>query len=302
MYGGWHRVAFTPEAVGEITPVSIGSLPLVLVRASGELAAFAAICPHRGAHLGYGGSLAGNVIVCPFHGRRIGLGEDSGRAYCVRRYRTLNVGGSVFVLLSERHENGFIDFIERLAPTHFFVSGFTLTARIPPQYVIENVFDTDHFKAVHGISRRPRLHVRRGENGELSVEGSFETRRPNRWQAGYPAAGGGVKTRFCAHVFSPTLCASELGDEGSAQVVFTSATPTADDGTCVIRVSLAVTATDDGSPPPEDFVLALLRDSRKAFEQDMSVWEHMDTDAPVRYARSDRPVVLYRKFCERFVE
>ena len=70
----------------------------------------------------------------------------------------------------------------------------------------------------------------------------------------------------------------------------------------MIRVSLAVTAAEDGAPPPEDFVLALMRDSRTAFEQDMAIWEHLATDAPVRYARSDRPVVAYRKFCERFVE
>jgi 3-ketosteroid 9alpha-monooxygenase subunit A len=303
MYGGWYRVAFTQETNGDVTPAAIGPLRLVLVRRPDGIAAYDAVCPHRGAHLGYGGTLAGDVVVCPFHGRRIGLGEQSGRPYWVRAYRTLDVGGSVFVLLSEQHENGLTAFIERLAPTHYFVPGFVLAARVAPEYVIENVFDTDHFRAVHGISRRPQLQVRQGDNGELSVEAVFETRKPNPWQEGYTAAhdGGGVKTRFLAHVFSPTLCASELGEEGSAQIVFTSATPTPD-GSSIIRVSLAVTATAEGEPPPEEFILALMRDSRKAFEQDMVVWEHLAPEAPVRYARSDRPIIEYRKFCERLVD
>lgn len=298
MYAGWYRVAFNSDATEEISPAEIGSLPLVLVSTPDGTGAFDAVCPHRGAHLGYGGRLDGGVIVCPFHGRRIGLGEDSGRPYCVRQYRTLDVGGSVFVLLDDEHENGLTSFLERLAPTHYFVSGFVLDARVAPEFVIENVFDTDHFTAVHGLARRPRLDVRDGPDGELTVEAVFETPGARQWQG--EGSDGAARTRFCAHVFSPTLVASELGDPENAHVVFTSATPTAE-GACVIRVSLAMAPTADGGPPPEDAVLGLLRDSRRAFEQDLVVWEHLIPGAPANYEGSDRPVVAFRTFCERFV-
>jgi phenylpropionate dioxygenase-like ring-hydroxylating dioxygenase large terminal subunit len=298
MYAGWYRVAFSPDATDEIFPVEIGSMPLVLVRTPEGVGAFDAVCPHRGAHLGYGGRLDGGVIVCPFHGRRIGLGEDSGRPYCVRQYRTLDVGGSVFVLLDEEHENGLTSFLERLAPSHYFASGFVLEARVAPEFVIENVFDTDHFTAVHGLARRPQLEVHNGSAGELTVEAIFETPGARQWQGA--GSDGVAKTRFCAHVFSPTLVASELGDAGSAHVVFTSATPTAG-GDCVIRVSLAMAPNADGSAPPDEAVIGLLRDSRRAFEQDLVVWEHLVPGAPANYDGSDRPVIAFRTFCERFV-
>ncbi len=298
MYAGWYRVAFTPDATEEVSPAEIGSLPLVLVKTPDGIGAFDAVCPHRGAHLGYGGRLDGGVIVCPFHGRRIGLGEDSNRPYCVRQYQTLDVGGSVFVLLSDEHENGLTAFLERLAPSHYFVSGFLLSCNVAAEFVIENVFDTDHFTAVHGLASRPKLEVHDAATGELTVEAVFETPGAREWQGSGPNGAG--KTRFCAHVFSPTLVASELGDADNAHVVFTSATPTAN-GACMIRVSLAMAPGPDGGPPPEESVVGLLQDSRRAFEQDLVVWEHLVPGAPANYDRSDRPVIAFRSFCERFV-
>jgi 3-ketosteroid 9alpha-monooxygenase subunit A len=298
MYAGWYRVAFTPDATEEISPVEIGSLPLVLVNLPDGIGAFDAVCPHRGAHLGYGGKLDGGVIVCPFHGRRIGLGEDRNRPYCVRQYQTLEVGGSIYVLLSDEHENGLTAFLEQLAPSHYFVSGFFLDAQVAPEFVIENVFDTDHFTAVHGLARRPQLSVHEGPTGELTVEAVFEAPGAREWQGA--DEDGTAKTRFCAHVFSPTLVASELGEPGNAHVVFTSATPTAD-GACVIRVSLAMAPAADGGPPSDEIVMGLLRDSRRAFEQDLVVWEHLVPGAPSNYDGSDRPVIAFRAFCERFV-
>lgn len=299
MYLGWHQVAFTREIAEELRAVQVGELPLVLVRTRERLRAFDAACPHRGAHLAYGGCLDGEIIVCPFHGRRIGLGNDSPSGYHVREYPVLDVGGSVFVLLSERFEHGFTPYMHGLDETHYFVPGFTLPARVAPEYVIENVFDTDHFHAVHGISRRPHLEVRPGADGHLAVEAIFRTSRPNPWQQA-PAGEDPVETRFLARVFSPTLCASELGSGDHRHVVVTAATPTADGG-CVIRVTLAFPPPDGGGPPDADLVRSLMRDSKTAFEQDMVVWEHLVPGAPSRLEASDRPVIEYRAFCERFL-
>ncbi|TML59807.1 MAG: Rieske 2Fe-2S domain-containing protein [Actinobacteria bacterium] len=297
MYFGWHQVAFTRDALAPLTPTAIGALPLVLVRRTEALGAFDAVCPHRGANLAHGGELDGDVIVCPFHGRRIALGR-SRRRYCVRGYTTVELGGCVFVLLRERYANGFTEFLASLVETHVFVPGFTLTVRVPSEYVIENVFDADHFKAVHGLKRTPRLQLRRGDHGELTVESVFETRRPNPWQEDVDTLGESVESRFCARVFSPTLVATELGPRDRSHVVFTAATPTPD-GASVIRLSLAV-RSDDGAGPSDETIMSLLQGSRRAFDQDIGVWEHLVTDAPPRYAPSDRPVIEYRAFCEEF--
>jgi nitrite reductase/ring-hydroxylating ferredoxin subunit len=301
---GWQQVAFTRELEADLTPADVGGLPLVLVRRGGTVTAYDAVCPHRGANLAYGGRLDRDVIVCPFHGRRIGLGADCGKRYRVRAYRTLELGGCVFVLMSDEHENGFTEFLERLVPTHVFAPGFTLQAPIDPEYVIENAFDTDHFTTVHGISRRPRMKVSPGPHGELSVEALFTAAGRRAWHARPGRDGGGgaaepVDFRFFGSVFCPNIVATELGEAGSSHVVITAATA-AGERSCVIRVTVAVRLGPNGEEPPDEVILALLRDSRLAFEQDMEIWAHLVPDAPTRPAASDRPVLEYRRYCDSF--
>jgi 3-ketosteroid 9alpha-monooxygenase subunit A len=294
--GGWHLLAFTRDLEDDITPVRVGERRLMLVRRGEDIEAFDAVCPHRGADLGYGGRLDERVVICPFHGHRIALGGGAG--FCVRAYRTLELGGSVFVLLSEDQERGFASFVERFAETHYFVPGFRLTAPVPPRYVIENVCDVDHFTTVHGVHRRPRMRTAVSDGGELRVEAIFSTDGKNRWQDGSARADGGLDTRFCAHVFSPTLVASELGHEDRAQVVITGATAT-EDGGCVIRVALIVAADGDG-PPEQPLVRQLMRDSLRAFEQDLEIWRHLSVDVDPHYAPGDGPVIDYHRFCRAF--
>src|SRR4051794_27985129 len=99
VFYGWHQVAFERELRETLTPVSIGNVPLVLVRGPNGIQAVDAICPHRGAHLAYGGRVDADTIICPFHGHRIGLGAASECHYQVRTYQTLSISGLVFVLL-----------------------------------------------------------------------------------------------------------------------------------------------------------------------------------------------------------
>src|SRR3954447_11807597 len=98
VYPGWHQVAFAQELSGAVTPCAIADRQLVLVRRAGGIEAFDAVCPHRGAHLGYGGVVDGDELICPFHGHRIRLGAAAESGYCVRAYRTVSAAGSAFVL------------------------------------------------------------------------------------------------------------------------------------------------------------------------------------------------------------
>src|SRR5687768_10485144 len=74
---GWYKVAFEYELENPLTAAAIGDIRLVLVRSEGGIRAYKADCPHRGAHLAYGGKLNNASIICPFHGYRIGLGKES---------------------------------------------------------------------------------------------------------------------------------------------------------------------------------------------------------------------------------
>lgn len=300
-FRGWYQVAFERELTEKLTPVTVGRLPLVLVRTQDGYQAYDAICPHRGAHLAYGGQLDGDAVRCPFHGHRIGLGEDCGGEYRVRGYRTLSVGGLVFVLLDERHENGFTRLMDGLNETYFFVQGFTLKANTPAEMVVENGFDRAHFRHVHGLRSDPDLHLVPGENGELIVQGTFQASAfDSGWHNDAPEQ---VSTEigFLARMFSPNLCVSKLGEGAAHHLVISGATPNAD-GTCTIRVSVAVPAGADGRAPSEQAIRALLRDSKLAYEQDMVIWEHRVPDAPSRFHATDDLVIEFHRFCKEFLE
>jgi 3-ketosteroid 9alpha-monooxygenase subunit A len=297
MYGGWHQVAFSRDLEGDVTPAAIGTRRLMLVRRGGTLAAFDATCPHRGAHLGHGGRLEGDVVVCPFHGHRITLGGQR-EHLSVASHPTLEIGGLVFVRLSERNENGLTAFLEGLDESHWFVPGFTFHVAIAPPWIIENAFDADHFHTVHAIDRRPELTVQHAPAGHLTVDAVFETSKAVHWQE--PASGDGtVHTRFHANVFSPTVIVTELGRGDRPNIVLTAATPDAG-GESDVRVSVLLPGGPQNEPPERDVAITLLRDSRTAFEQDLAVWAHLDTEAPNHLGLGDRPVIEYRRFCDRF--
>ena len=301
LYHGWHQVAFERELRDRLTPVTVGNLPLVLVKDQDRFQTLDAICPHRGAHLGFGGRLDGDAIVCPFHGHRIGFGEGCDAHYKVRSYRTVAAGGLVFALFNERHENGFGALLEELNRTHFFVQGFSMTAKAPAELVVENGFDPGHFESVHGLKARPNLRLLTSSNGELIVEGKFQAAAfENNWHRDgeYQTS---TQIGFLARVFSPNLCVSKLGEGENAHLVISGATPNGD-GTCTIRVSVAVPARADGRPPSEQAIRALLRDSKLAYEQDLVIWEHRAHDAPSRFDEEDGLVIEFHKFCKHFEE
>lgn len=303
MYAGWLQVGSTPELAEELNPVEVGTLPLMVVRTAGGLQAYRATCPHRGANLAYGGRREGDEVVCPFHGRRIHLGVDDAQPWCVPSYRTLTVGDAVFALLDDlddRHENGFAELMAGVAATRYLVTGPSMRVRVPPEYVIENAFDTDHFQSVHALHRQPVLTCREGEGGDLVIEGTFETERPNRWQGTTGRGDGdGVRAHYRARVFSPYVVAAELGDPELPNVVVTAATP-APGGECVVRVLVGMAPTVGGRPATVAEISSLTNGALTALEQDRVIWEHLDTTAPSRFAAGDELVLAFRRFCERF--
>lgn len=76
---GWFAVALSHElGVGEVKPLQYFERELVLFRTeTGQAKVLDAICPHLGAHLGYGGTVNGESIACPFHGW-----EFNGDGFC----------------------------------------------------------------------------------------------------------------------------------------------------------------------------------------------------------------------------
>lgn len=298
MHGGWSQVAFLRDLGPGVSPLELDGRALMAVRDDRGVRVFDARCPHRGAHLGYGGTVDGDSVVCPFHGNRVHLGSPAAQQFCVREYPTLCSIAGVFVRLTEEHENGLGAYLAGLEVTHHVVPSLTLDIAVPPEYVVENVFDADHFAVVHGLERRPRISVRPDPGGALNVESVFETQRPNQWQGDRPD-GEPVRTPFLARVFSPTLVVTELGDDGDAAAVVTAATPVPA-GTTRVRVTVALPRQRAGGPATVREVASLVDGSRTAFAQDSVVWEHLDPDVVPQWTGADGPVRQFREFCERF--
>ncbi|HEY1916264.1 MAG TPA: Rieske 2Fe-2S domain-containing protein [Streptosporangiaceae bacterium] len=287
---GWRLLAFGDELAEPVTGLSLGSRALVAVRDQGRIRVFDGTCPHRGAHLGYGGCLTdGPGIICPFHGKWIGLGEQAG-SLSVREHEVIDGGGAVFVRLTDvpARDHGFAGAIGGILPTHELSGAVTLAVRVPPELIIENAFDFAHFPTVHLTSRLARPEVKLGDDGELSIMTSFRTGAP-AWEA----AEGDFTSRFHARAFNPGLVVTELGPPGASNFVVTGAT--AAEGGCLARIAVAVRRTAaDGT------AAALIEGAKLAFEQDLLVWNHLDLTTPARLDSRDTPVLAFRAFCASF--
>jgi 3-ketosteroid 9alpha-monooxygenase subunit A len=295
---GWVLLAFRAELANDVTPVTVAGRPLMVVRDGDAVRVTDATCPHRGAHLGYGGELTPGGIRCPFHGRLVRLGEGSGGGYFVREHPTVSIGEAIFVLVDGLSDNGFRAMATSLARSHALTPGFRMSVAVESPYVVENVFDAEHFESVHKVSSAPVLTVRQSEHGGLVVDGALESPAPNLWQDVGGAHQGPLSTRLCAHVFSPNLVVTELGSPEAPSIVITGATPTAA-GT-VIRVAALLPRGGNGAGPRPDVVAGLIADSRTAFEQDSLIWEHLVPGAPQNFDERDDTVAAFRRFCDRF--
>jgi phenylpropionate dioxygenase-like ring-hydroxylating dioxygenase large terminal subunit len=302
MYRGWTQVAFAEDVREDVVPVDVGGRALVAVRRFDGYAVHDGRCPHRGAHLGHGGRLDGDFLVCPFHGHRVLLTGESdrrgGHPFCVRRYPSLHLASGLFVLFDGAHDTGLGARLAELERTHHVHPAFTRDLAVPPEYVIENVLDADHFAVVHALTRRPELQVREEPAGSLIVDGHLDMVRANTWQSAQDRDGG-VQARFTAQVFSPTVVVTELGSGEDRNVIITAATPTAHGG-CTARVTVALPKRSSQGSPTVRQLSSLVSGSRTAFEQDARVWEHLDTTVTPQYLPGDHLVRTYRDFCARF--
>ncbi|MFG3224199.1 Rieske 2Fe-2S domain-containing protein [Kitasatospora sp. NPDC048194] len=305
VHHGWYLLAFRSELTDEITPLAVGPRRLIAVREGERVRVLDASCPHRGAHLGYGGRREGDCVVCPFHGKRIGLGDPS-KHWSVAEHRVLEWGDALFVRLSDDPDGdrGFERAVAGWAGEYPLVAAVSLPVDVPSEYVVENAFDPDHFKAVHGVPGNQGMATRVGEAGELVIEGRFlmqtspwqdaRTLEEIRWEA---VRTGRVrwdyKPRFHAQAFSPNVVVTEFGPEAERQVIVTGSVPTADGG-CVARVAIGVREDQRAALP------ALLGGSEKALAEDKVVWEHLDHDMAPRYDARDEPVLAFRSFCTDF--
>jgi phenylpropionate dioxygenase-like ring-hydroxylating dioxygenase large terminal subunit len=233
------------------------------------------------------------MIVCPFHGYRVGIGHESPHTFRVHEYPTLTIAGLIFVRLSDGDDHGFAAMLTRLDAQRFIVPGLTMRVETRPEMVIENAFDTTHFRSVHQIGTSAAFAIGREGDGALTATGVFEV--PPVPDSSASTGNGASRVPFVARAFSPGLVVTELGG-AHPYAVITAATP-APEGGCVIRLSLALSPEPTGAPPSPERCQYLLRQSHAGLEKDRLVWEHMATNGPCHYVPQDAPVLAFRRFC-----
>ncbi len=288
VHAGWYLLCFASEIGYDLTPLSIGNRRLMAVRERNQIRVFDATCPHRGAHLACGGRLAGGAVICPFHGKRIALGGPGRLA--VAEHEVLRAGDAVFVRLSAdpAYDRGFRQVISDLAQDCCVIGFMRDHVPVPPELVLENAFDVEHFSAVHGIPRVTGMEVKPGHHGELVIEGEFATRRPS-WQKGTDEL---VSYRYCDRAFSPTIVVGELGPPDRSSVVISAASPAP--GGCIARIVIAIRAGQ------LDEFGDLAAGTRYAIEQDLKIWSNLDLTVEPRLDASDAAIVAFRRFCAEF--
>ena len=85
---------------GGMKELTLANKQVVILKRKGELLAFAATCPHAGAHLCEGWLDAQGRVVCPLHGYRFDPKNGrntSGEGYKLRTYPVEMRDGLVFI-------------------------------------------------------------------------------------------------------------------------------------------------------------------------------------------------------------
>ena len=252
MHSGWIHVCYERDLINELTQVAIGDLELGIARRGKNISIFDARCPHRGAHLCFGGKLNEDSITCPFHGFKIGIGKSVTKFH-VQLIESFTVGGLVFARPVASKSTGMKELLVLLDSDHFFVPGFELHLRASAQMVIENAFDQAHFQPVHDILNQPYLATCITEGGAFQATGTF-TVPSSQWQGAKPSEQ--ISVPFTATAFSPTIVLSQLGGEHPYYMLTT--TQPISDRSCIARLSLIMPHGSGGNPPSEQDCTYLL--------------------------------------------
>lgn len=296
MEHGWYQVGFDTDLSQGVAPAEIGTGRLVLVDTPKGIKAFPAACPHRGNDLGRTHApVSDSSLICPFHGYRIGLDRSGDHGLSLRSVPTLTVGGLVFASPAGTPNSALKECLDGLDQTHYFINGFAMHIDVEASWVIENAFDSAHFRAVHQVRNSAKVVASFGPHGELVGDGEFVIPE-SPWQTGL--SGGREAVAYQARAFSPHVVVSRMGGP-RPYVVITSSTPSAGRGTTV-RLSLAVPTGPDGQPPGAEGCRYLLRQSRAGLEQDRVIWEALSGSADPQFTPLDTAVQAFHEFAGRF--
>ena len=290
---GWYQIALQRDLVSGLNAAYVGQKRLAIWTDGYRVRTFSGDCPHRGADLTCAEVVKGQ-ITCPFHGYKIGLSRPSADGYQTTEYQTFIYGGMVLACLSGTPVTDVPKALPHYLDDLQITPVFDLTIRAPISLIMENGFDSAHFKAVHRISNLPEFEVLPGTFGEFVVGGTFEM--PN------PIGPGSNSAEYRAWSFGPGFAFTALKGAYNHYVI-SGVTPTRnhrpDAPECTMRISFGF---EKDKLPPQWLFEKIIAESRLGLALDTAIWEGMNMDVPPKWHTNDEAVVQLHKFLQQFRE
>jgi nitrite reductase/ring-hydroxylating ferredoxin subunit len=297
---GWFQIAYAEDvARGAVVPLRYFGRHLVLFRTAGGVAhAMDAFCPHRGAHLGYGGTVDGETIRCPMHGwcfdgggacRAIPNATAIPPEARVKPWPTVERAGIVWAW---HHAGGDapawdVPRIEEAESDAWIgTARFRWTIRTRNQEMGENAVDRAHFRFVHGTVTVPDSDVR--------IDGVVR-RAVQRAKLATPR--GVVDGEIESTAYGLGCAITRF--RGICDTVLIGSTTPIDDETVDSRFTF-LQKKIDGAAPRGGVAAAILRDIVKQVNEDIPIWENKIYRARPLLCDGDGAIGPYRRWASQF--
>ncbi len=316
MPSGWFRIAMSDEVPRDEARVfRINGGEVVAFRdRHGEVSVVDPICPHMGAHLGYGGTVVGGALRCPFHGLRFdGRGRCVGTEYpespraelSIHAWGVMEQLGCIFVYAEpgDAEPAWSLPKYDTEGWTDPFTKVLTLKGHV--QDVAENSVDFGHFAAVHQYFdlRDPLLEI---EGPHMHSRFGFSRRHPF-------LRGTKVDAVFDTDIHGLGLSVTDLRVPklGVHFRVISTATQLDDD-----TMSFGIGVSSECPPPFVPKAMRRLPFPWRAASgaqvrlvhpqvvadvlQDREIWEHRVPLEMPALIRGDGPIAKYRRWVKQF--
>lgn len=303
---GWWPVALAADVKAEPLAARLLDTPVVLWRkATGDVAALADRCPHRGAQLSLG-RLVNDDLECAYHGWRFdtqgactaipaqpGFAPKDAHRAC--RYAVQEAHGLVWVCLGEPAQS-----VPNLAhlPTRRLVYGPFDVATSAPR-AVENFLDTSHFAFVHqgwlGDAAHPEVppyEVTHTPDGRPVIE------QYKAWQPRATAvADGGDWVTYRYEVLSPySALLTKQADAGGPQDSYTIwACPTTPES-CRLWFGQYTTDTTSSDQALHDFQVEIFSQDQPVLESQQP--KRLPLSGGEAMSAADRLSAAYRRYLQ----
>ena len=307
---GWYAVAESSELNNtDVKPLKYFGRDLAVFRTeSGTAKVIDAMCPHLGAHLGYG-SVIEDSVVCRFHGwkfngdgfctdvpyaRRMPPKADGKK--CLKNYHTQELNQVIWAWFHPNNEAPLyeLDPIEELNSDEWnppVVYQWTIDA--PIQETGENAVDTAHFAYVHTAESVPEA--------EIIIDGYCRETRMHSKVKGLNKDGSrtdehSATVSLISFSFGPGQTVQRIG--GLFDIVMMGTVTPIDADTTHMRFVYA--SAKDQSEQDKLMQAAFQKATIDQVEEDIPIWNTKFYNETPILCDGDGPIALYRKWFSQF--